>query len=46
MGVKLSTLELFLVFHTSSKICINGISVIYTEFITSLSIFKGSVNIN
>ena len=46
MGVELSTLKLFLVFHTSSEMCINGISAIYTEFITSLSIFKGSVNIN
>ena len=36
----------FLVFQIASKMSINGISLKYVRFITSLSIFKGTVHIN
>ena len=44
----MSTLStpLALVFHSSVDMSITGISAIYVEFTTSLSILKGSVDIN
>ena len=42
MGAELS---IPLVFHTSSEMSIKGISAIYADFITPLSILKGSADV-